>query len=111
MQARCTSPAKPEQLPLFVWESEVVTRGPGRVEIIARRPLSHMSRKQAARVLGVSEWTVSDLFRLGLLEGYKPGARVKRKDGKASNAALRLDSESVLRYKQAREQMSRAEAG
>lgn len=107
MSSPTPSPGKSDQLPLFVWESEVVTRGEGRVEIVARRPLSHMSRKQAARVLGVSEWTVSDLFRLGLLEGYKPGARVKRKDGKASNAALRLDSGSVLRYKQEREAMSR----
>jgi hypothetical protein len=110
MEAPCKTAAKPVQLSLFVWESEVVTRGPGRVEVVARRPLSHMSRRQAAKVLGVSEWTVSDLFRLGLLAGYKPGARVKRKDGKASNAALRLDSESVLRYKQQREAMSRVEA-
>ena len=89
-----------EQLHLLIWESEVVTAGEGRVTVIARRPLSHMSRKQAARVLGCSEWTVSDLFRLRLLGGYKPGARVRRKDGKASNAALRLDSGSVLLYKQ-----------
>jgi hypothetical protein len=91
---------------LFVWESEVSALGDGRVVITARKPLSHMSRKQASLALGVSEWTVSDLFRLGLLKGYKPGARVmKRKDGKASNAALRLDSESVLRYKASREAM------
>jgi hypothetical protein len=30
-----------------------------------------------------------------------------RKDGKASNAALRLDSESVLRYKAEREAICR----
>ena len=89
-----------EQLHLLIWESEVVPAGDGRVTMVARRPLSHMSRKQAAKVLGCSEWTVSDLFRLGLLDGYKPGARVKRTDGKASNAALRLDSGSVLLYKQ-----------
>lgn len=92
------SPAH-QQLQLLIWESDVSQAGDGRVVITARRPLSHMSRKQAAKVLGCSEWTVSDLFRLGLLEGYKPGARVKRKDGKASNAALRLDSGSVLTYK------------
>ncbi len=89
-----------EQLHLLIWESEVVQSGEGRVTVTARRPLSHMSRKQAAKVLGCSEWTVSDLFRLGLLDGYKPGARVKRKDGRASNAALRLDSGSVLLFKQ-----------
>jgi hypothetical protein len=88
---------------LLIWESDVVTTGVGKVEITARKPLSHMNRRQAAKVLGCSEWTVSDLYRLGLLAGYKPGARTKRKDGKASNAALRLDSESVLRYKALRE--------
>jgi len=98
-----------EQLTL-VWESELVPRGGGRMELVAKRALSHMGTKQAARVLGVSEWTITDLFRLGLLAGYKPGARVRRKDGKASNAALRLDSESVLRYKAAREALCRAEA-
>jgi|GEM_PF-2941129 len=92
-----------EQMHLLIWESEVVPAGEGRVTMIARRPLSHMSRKQAARVLGCSEWTVSDLFRLGLLAGYKPGARVRRKDGKGSNASLRLDSGSVLEYKAARQ--------
>lgn len=106
MQDPCTPAARPEQLTL-VWESDLVPRGDGRMELVARRPLSHMNRKQAARALGVSEWTISDLFRLGLLKGYKPGARVKRSDGKASNAALRLDSESVLRYKAEREEMSR----
>ena len=107
MQGSSAPHSRPEQLTL-IWESELVTRSEGRVELVARRPLSHMNRKQAARALGVSEWTVSDLFRLGLLAGYKPGARVlRRKDGKASNAALRLDTESVLRYKQEREAMCR----
>jgi hypothetical protein len=96
-----------EQLHLLVWESEIESRGDGTATIRARRPLSHMDRKQAAKILGVSEWTISDLYRLGLLEGYKPGARRKRKDGKASNAALRLDSRSVLEYKAAREAESR----
>lgn len=104
MHASRTPTARPEQLTL-IWESELLPKGDGRMELVPRRPLSHMSRKQAARALGVSEWTVSDLFRLGLLRGYKPGARVQRKDGKASNAALRLDSESVLRYKAEREAM------
>lgn len=91
-----------EQLTL-VWTSDIVTDGDGVVRIVARKPLSHMSRARAAKVIGCSEWTVSDLFRLGYLKGYKPGARKKRKDGRASNAALRLDSESVLLYKAARE--------
>lgn len=96
-----------EQLHLLVWESDVERCGDGKVVLTARRPLSHMNRKQAARIIGVSEWTISDLYRLGLLDGYKPGARVARTDGKASNAALRLDSRSVLEYKAAREAESR----
>lgn len=92
-----------DQLSLF-WESEVVTNGNGSVTLTAVRPLSHMSCKQAARAIGCSEWTITDLYRLGLLKGYKPGARkLVRKDGKASNAKLRLCSESVLRYKQRQE--------
>lgn len=88
-----------QQLQLLIWESEVVPAGEGRVTLIARKPLSHMGRKQAAKILGCSEWTVSDLYRLGLLDGWKPGERVRRSDGRRSNAVLRLDSESVLRYK------------
>jgi hypothetical protein len=95
------SPTPPQQMTL-AWESEYVPAGDGRAVVVAKRPLSTMNRKQAAAVLGCSEWTVSDLYQLGLLEGYKPGARVTRKDGRASNAALRLDSGSVLRYKAAR---------
>jgi hypothetical protein len=101
-----TSPAPlhdGRQLQLLIWESDVTTAGDGRVTLTARRPISHMSRRQAARVIGCSEWTVSDLYRMGLLNGYKPGARVMRSDGKASNAAVRLDSRSVLEYKAARE--------
>lgn len=110
MQASRTphaSPEKPQQLTL-IWESELVQRGDGRVELVARKPLSEMSVKRTARVLGVSEWTVTDLYRLGLIKGRKPGARVLvRRDGKRSNAALRLDSESVLRYKAERDAISR----
>lgn len=92
-----------EQLALF-WASEVESNANGSVTLRAVVPLSHMSRRQAARAIGCSEWTVSDLFRLGYLTGYKPGARVlRRADGKASNAKLRLCSASVLRYKQRQE--------
>lgn len=106
------SPA-PRQMQLLIWESDVIhdttPAGESRATVVARRPLSHMSAKQAAQVLGVSVWTVGNLYQLGLLDGYKPGARVKRRDGKASNAALRLDSGSVLAYKQARLADARAE--
>jgi len=95
-----------EQLALF-WESEVVKNPNGSVTLTATRPLSHMSRKQAARAIGCSEWDVSRLFRLGYLRGYKPGAFRRRADGRASNAKLRLCSEGVLLYKQAREREAR----
>jgi hypothetical protein len=109
MQEIRTPHARAEQLTL-IWESELVAKGDGKMELVAKRPLSVMSTKRAAAVLGVTVWTVGDLYRLGLLKGFKPGARVKRKDGKASNASLRLDSESVLRYKAEREALGRLEA-
>ncbi len=89
---------KPQQL-LLVWDSEVITTGDGQAKVIARRPLSRMSVAQAAKLLGCSEWTVNKLHRLGALTGWKPGAAVKRSDGRASNAKLVLDAESVLRHK------------
>jgi hypothetical protein len=89
----------PQQLTLLIWETDVVRSGDGQVTLRASRPLSQVSAKRAARMLGVSEWTVQKLYRLGLLAGYKPGAAVKRRDGRGSNARLVLDAESVLRYK------------
>lgn len=102
MQDSCTPAAAAEQLTLCIWETEVTQAGDGRAVVVARKPLSRMSSKQAARLLGCSEWTVRKLFRLGLLSGWKPGAAAKRKDGRGSNACLVLDAESVLRYKQSR---------
>jgi hypothetical protein len=101
------TPASPQKLGLF-WESELAKNSDGTMTVKAVRPVSHMSRRQAAKAIGCSEWTVSDLFRLGHLKGYKPGARVLvRKDGRASNAALRICSESVLAYKQRQEQAAK----
>ena len=88
-----------EQLTLCIWESEITHSGPGAVTLTARRPLSTISTKRAALILGCTEWTVRDLYRQGFLSGYKPGARVARADGKASNATLVLDCGSVLEYK------------
>ena len=87
---------------LLIWESEVTAAGDGRAVVVARKPLYRMTRAEAARLLGCSEWTVSRLYRLGILSGWKPGAgTTKRKDGKASNAAVVLDAGSVLEYKAA----------
>jgi len=83
---------KPSKRNPLVWESDVIRLPNGRVELVAREPMKNISAKQAAKLLGVSTWTVTDLYRLGLLDGFKPGARKPRKDGKASNAALRLDA-------------------
>lgn len=96
-----------EQLSLF-WTSEVTTNPNGSVTLRAVVPLSHMSRKQAARALGCSEQVITDLYRHNQLEGYKPGGWRVRKDGRASNAKLRLCSGSVLRYKQRQEAAGKA---
>lgn len=95
-----------EQFALF-WETEITKNPNGSVTLTPTRPLSEMSCKRAALVLGMSVWQVSELFRLGFVKGYKPGAKRKRKDGRGSNARLRLCSESVLRYKQDREREAR----
>lgn len=101
--------ADPRQMMLLVWETEVTRSGDGAVTLRAGKPLSQVSAKRAARMLEVSEWTVQKLWRMGLLEGYKPGAAVKRKDGKGSNARLVLDAESVLRYKARQQEEARRE--
>jgi excisionase family DNA binding protein len=89
--------ATSEQLTL-IWESMLERDGENGVRLVARKPLSRMSTKHAARVLGVSVWTINKLHRAGKIHGYKPGAVATRRDGRASNAALVLDAESVLRY-------------
>ena len=96
-----------EQLALF-WTSEVESNPNGSVTLRAVVPLSHMSRRQAARALGCSEQVITDLYRHNQLEGYKPGGWRVRKDGRASNAKLRLCSGSVLRYKQRQEAAAKA---
>lgn len=93
-----------EQLTLCIWETEVQAAGENRAMVVARKPLSRLTVAQAAKILMCSEWTVRKLFRDGLLSGWKPGAARKRSDGKESNAALVLDAESVLRYKESRSQ-------
>lgn len=98
MSQQSPTPPRAEQLTL-IWESELIRRPDGRVELVAKKPVKDLSCKAAAKILGVSPWTVSDLFRLGLIKGCKPGARALRRDGRASNAALRLDAESVQAYK------------
>ena len=81
-----------EQLTFLIWESEIIRTGPGSVSVVARRPLSTMSCKQAGKVLELGRDRIYDLWQAGLLEGFKPGAVATRRDGRASNAALRLDS-------------------
>lgn len=83
--------------------------GDNQVTVRATKPLSRMSVSQAAKVLGVSEWTTRKLWRMGLLAGWKPGAARRRSDGRGSNAALVLDAESVLRYKRRQEEQARQE--
>lgn len=92
------NPPQPQQQ-LLIWESEVIPTGDGTARIVARKPLHRMTAKQAARLLGCSEWTVGKLYREGRISGWKPGACSTRRDGRKSNARLVLDAGSVLRYK------------
>jgi len=85
---------------LLIWDTEVTAAGDGRAVVTARRPLYRLSVKQASKMLGCSEWTVSKLFRAGLISGWKPGQLATRRDGRRSNAALVLDAGSVLAYKE-----------
>ncbi len=97
---------KREIMEIF-WKTEVIHEPDGAVTLKAILPLFHMSRRQAAKALGCSESTITDLYRLGLLKGFKPGARtIERVDGKGSNAALRLFCDSVLEYKKRQEKAS-----
>jgi hypothetical protein len=93
-------PTPPKQLTLCIWETEVTPAGEGRATVVARKPLYRMSVAQAAKMLGCGKDAVWRAFRAGLITGWKPGARSQRKDGRASNAALVLDAESVMRYKE-----------
>lgn len=89
-----------EQLTLCIWDTEVTRAADNSVTLTARKPLHRMSTKQAARLLGCTEWTVQKLYREGLLSGWKPGAVRTRSDGQRSNAKMVLDAGSVLLYKQ-----------
>jgi excisionase family DNA binding protein len=98
--------SKPQVL---IWESVVTRTGSNAVSITAQKPLDTMTCAQAGKVLGCSRWTVQKLYQAGLITGYKPGARAVRKDGRASNAAVRLDTASVLDYRQRQLALAAAE--
>lgn len=85
---------------LLVWDTVVTSDGSGKAVVTARKPLSRMSVGQAAKLLGCEPWTVRKAFRAGRITGWKPGAIATRGDGRPSNAALVLDSGSVLAYKE-----------
>ena len=98
-------------LQLCLWETAVETAPDGAVTLRPRVPLSTMSAAQAGKVLGLGRDRVYDLYQAGLLDGWKPGAMAKRSDGRASNAALRLDTEGVLRYRERQREMALRERG
>ena len=97
------SPA-PRQMQLLIWESDVIhdttAAGEFRAVVVARKPLHRMDVRQAAKLLGCTQFTVRKAFRAGKISGWKPGAVTTRKDGRTSNAALVLDAGSVLAYKE-----------
>jgi hypothetical protein len=90
----------PETLSLFVWATKIVRRGDGRAELVAVKPKKEITVAEASEILGVSPRVVRRIWKAGLIEGWKPGAIAERSDGRGSNAELKLDAESVLRYKQ-----------
>lgn len=93
-----------EQMILMIWETSVTSNDNGSA-VIARKPVFSMTADKAAKVLGCDVQTVWRLYRNGVLTGCKPGAGLTvRKDGRKSNAKLRLDTESVLKYKDAIQQ-------
>jgi len=88
-----------EQL-LMIWDSEITRTGANTVSVRACQPLHRMSTKQAAKLLGTSQWQIQKLYRDGILSGWKPGGLHVRKDGRRSNARMVLDAASVLSYKE-----------
>jgi len=102
MQVPCNTPAKADELPLFVWATRIIKRGDGRAELVAVKPKKEISVAEAAEIIGCSRDSVWRTWRAGLITGTKAGARSNRRDGRASNATLSLDAESVMRYKESR---------
>lgn len=82
--------------------------GDGRAIVQARRLVADCSVERAMKILGArSAKVVYRLYRAGEIDGRKPGAIKKRKDGKRSNAALILEMESVLACRE-RQRLERA---
>lgn len=97
------------QQQVLIWESEVTRTGDNSVSVTAKKPIDTMTSGQAAKLLGLGTARVYDLYRAGLITGYKPGAMAVRKDGRRSNASIRLDTASVLEYRQRQVDMAAAE--
>jgi hypothetical protein len=90
-----------KQSTLLLWESDLTAAGDGRMIVTARRLVTDCTVERARKILGLPKSrtaVVYRLYRAGLIDGAKPGAIAKRKDGRSSNAKLVLDMESVLRY-------------
>ena len=98
-----------QQLTFCLWETAVEKQPDGSVTLRPRVPLSTMTAKAAGKVLGLGRDRIYDLWQAGLLDGYKPGAVAVRTDGRKSNAALRLDTASVLEYKERQRESARLE--
>ena len=103
MASHETQPTRADELPLFVWATRVIRHEDGRAELVASHPKRDLSVAETAKLLGITPRTVRRIWKHGLIDGWKPGAVAERSDGRASNAALVLDAESVMRYKAARQ--------
>ena len=85
---------------VLAWNTTVTKSGDGRAIVTAHTPVRDLSVAQAAKILGCPHGAVYRAFRAGFITGSKPGAIHKRSDGRESNAALVLDAQSVLNYKE-----------
>jgi hypothetical protein len=104
-----STPQPAQQLTFCLWDTAVERQADGSVKLRPRAPMSVMSAKRAGEILGLGVDRIYDLYQAGLIEGCKPGAMAVRKDGRRSNAALRLDSASVLEYKERQRENARRE--
>lgn len=89
----------------MLWDTEITQAGDGRAVLTARKPLSTCDTERALATLGMdntrgARWTLFRLRQEGLIRGEQIGAVKKRRDGRASNAKITWDVESLIRHRQ-----------
>lgn len=99
------------QLKFTIWETTVSRGADGHARLEPVAPVATLSVPEAGNLMGLGRDRVRRLYQEGHLEGWKPGGGAIRRDGKASNARLRLDAASVLRYISRQRRLARQERG